>query len=160
MRMSQRAGSEPSRLDPPQCISISICEYVVQSSGDRSCLIHAVAVLPNPRRARLRRRLHRRRSLNSRPRSPIRANAATTSRKRAKSTAAAVRFVSPVCCERPPHRRPFAWPSTTLLDGGDNALQLAGDGFGDRLERRIANMLHGYCRVDGCLLYTSPSPRD
>jgi hypothetical protein len=36
-----------------------------------------------------------------------------------------------------------------LLDRGDNALQLAGDGFGDLLERRISNMLHGYCRVDG-----------
>lgn len=36
-----------------------------------------------------------------------------------------------------------------LLDRGDNALQLVGDGFGDRLERRIANMLHRYCRVDG-----------
>src|SRR5664280_1683272 len=36
-----------------------------------------------------------------------------------------------------------------LLDRGDNALQLAGDGIGDRLQRRISNMLHGYCRVYG-----------
>ena len=36
-----------------------------------------------------------------------------------------------------------------LLDRGDNALQLAGDGIGDCLQRRISNMLHGYCRVYG-----------
>jgi hypothetical protein len=35
------------------------------------------------------------------------------------------------------------------LDCGDNAPKLAGDGFGDRFERRISNMLHGYCRIDG-----------
>src|SRR5450759_3391651 len=47
------------------------------------------------------------------------------------------------------YRRPFALLPTTLSDRGDNALQLAGDGIGDRLERRISNMLHGYGRVDG-----------
>src|SRR5664279_1701665 len=47
------------------------------------------------------------------------------------------------------YRRPFALAWTTLLDRGDNALQLAGDGIGDRLKRRISNMLHGYCRVGG-----------
>jgi hypothetical protein len=36
-----------------------------------------------------------------------------------------------------------------LLDRADSALQLAGDGIGDRLQCRISNMLHGYCRVDG-----------
>src|SRR5664279_4156449 len=46
------------------------------------------------------------------------------------------------------YRRPSALPPATLLDRGDNALQLAGDGIGDSLERRISNMLHGYCRVD------------
>jgi hypothetical protein len=38
---------------------------------------------------------------------------------------------------------------TTLLDCCDNAPKLAGDGFSDRLERRISNVFHGYCRVDG-----------
>src|SRR5450756_3125183 len=47
------------------------------------------------------------------------------------------------------YRRPFALLPTTLSDRGNNALQLAGDGFGDRLQRRISNMLHGYCRVYG-----------
>ena len=37
----------------------------------------------------------------------------------------------------------------TPSDRGDNALKLAGDGFGDRFERWISNLLHGYCRVDG-----------
>ena len=47
------------------------------------------------------------------------------------------------------YRRPFALLPTTLSDRGDNALQLAGDGIDDRLQRRISNMLHGYCRVYG-----------
>src|SRR5664280_2147727 len=47
-------------------------------------------------------------------------------------------------------RRPMTGcASSALSDRGDNALQLAGDGFGDRLQRRISNMLHGYGRVDG-----------
>src|SRR5450759_345290 len=47
-------------------------------------------------------------------------------------------------------RRPMTGcASSALSDRGDNALQLAGDGFGDRLQRRISNMLHGDGRVDG-----------
>src|SRR5450759_212049 len=48
--------------------------------------------------------------------------------------------------------------SSALSDRGDNALQLAGDGFGDRLQRRISNMLHGYGRVDGG--YLDPAAAD
>jgi hypothetical protein len=36
-----------------------------------------------------------------------------------------------------------------LLDCGDNAPKLTGDGFGDNFERRISDLLHGYGRVDG-----------
>ena len=36
-----------------------------------------------------------------------------------------------------------------LLDCGDNAPKLTGDGFGDNFERWIPDLLHGYGRVDG-----------
>lgn len=34
------------------------------------------------------------------------------------------------------------------LNCGDNALKFNGDSFGDRFERRISNLRHGYGRVD------------
>src|SRR5581483_4802402 len=37
-----------------------------------------------------------------------------------------------------------------LLERGDNTPELTGDGFSDRLERRISNVFHGNCGVDGC----------
>src|ERR1035437_7799208 len=53
--------------------------------------------------------------------------------------------LQPTCVRRPM----TGSASSAVSDRGDNALQLAGDGFGDRLQRRISNMLHGYGRVDG-----------
>jgi hypothetical protein len=45
----------------------------------------------------------------------------------------------------------------TILDYGDNAHKLTGNGFRDLFERRISNMLHGDRWVDGGYLDVTAS---
>ena len=62
--------------------------------------------------------------------------------------AVAAGFTSARANRRHPHTE-LRCALAQLLDCGDNAPELTGDGFGDNFERWIPDLLHGYGRVDG-----------